>query len=112
MFGATDLLLHGLWCQVNSLVSFTILPGSAIANWYLTTGFDTLELVPTVRPPTIPYELYKCTNQTGVVVNSDIDFSNYQGIVKCNTTARMLATPKDIYFTVYSDSVFKSYRKL
>ena len=54
-----------------------------------------------------PYQSLKCTNQIGLVVDSDV--TNYQGIVRCTTTVPGLNTDSN-YMAVYKDSVFEALR--
>ena len=107
MFSADAVLMQGLWCQVNPSVNFNM--SNNAANWYATTGFNTLDAVLTSRPATFPYELFQCIDQTGVTLVGDFD--GFQGIVKCNTTAPMLTTSREFYFSVFTSEVFNNYCK-
>ena len=106
VFSTTQVQHHGLWCQVNQAHTGHT-PNSNIGDWcYPTT--DGYTLLPNTNTNSTPYQSLKCTNQIGLVVDGDV--TNYQGIVKCNTTVTNL-NRYDNYFVVYDDNVFNNYRE-
>ena len=106
VFSATQVQQHGLWCQVR-LEDTGNTPNSNIGDWYYPTT-DGYTLLPNTNTDNTPYQSLKCTNQIGLVVDGDV--TNYQGIVKCNTTVPNLNRYEN-YFVVYDDSVFNNYRE-
>ena len=95
----------GLWCQVRQ-VNTNNMPDSNIGDWYYPTSSGFTMLTNTTNDGT-PYQSLKCTNQIGLVVDSDV--TNYQGIVRCTTTVPGLNTDSN-YMAVYKDSVFEALR--
>ena len=95
----------GLWCQVKQ-VNTNNMPDSNIGDWYYPTSSGFTMLTNTTNDGT-PYQSLKCTNQIGLVVDSDV--TNYQGIVRCTTTVPGLNTDSN-YMAVYNDSVFEALR--
>ena len=108
VFSVTQVQQHGLWCQVRpeDIAGNTL--SSKFGDWYYPTT-DGYISVPNTNTDAIPYQSLKCTNQTGLVVDGDV--TNYQGIVKCNTTVPNLNRYEN-YFVVYDDHVFNNYREL
>ena len=108
VFRATQVQQHGLWCQVRPEDIVGNTPNSNIGDWYYpkTDGYTLLSNTTTDNTP---YQSLKCTNQIGLVVDGDV--TNYQGIVKCNTTVPNLNRYEN-YFVVYDDNVFNNYREL
>ena len=105
LFSRTQVLEHGLWCQVNMASNDGM--GSNIGDMFYSTGNgpDGFTVVPTSGSSNnVPYQQLKCTNQIGVIVDGS-DITNYQGYLKCNTTISNLNTNTH-YWVVYSDSVF------
>ena len=98
-YRATQVQQHGLWCQADAGGS------SDIGDWYYPTSTG-LALVNNTQDD--PYLSQKCTNQIGLVVDSNV--TNYQGIVRCTTTVPGLNTDAN-YMAVYTDNVFDSYSK-
>ena len=101
MFSATQIQRHGLWCQVDT--------GSNIGDMFYPTGDgpDGFTVAPTSDPSNnVPYQQLKCTRQIGLIVDGNV--TNYQGIVKCNTTIPNLDVNTN-YWVVYSDDVFNNY---
>ena len=103
VFSATQVQQHGLWCQVR-LEDTGNTPNSNIGDWYYPTT-DGYTLLPNTNTDNTPYQSLKCTNQIGLVVDGDV--TNYQGIVKCNTTVPNLNRYEE-YFVVYDDFVFRA----
>ena len=95
----------GLWCQVNA-EQMNVQDDSNIGDWYYPTSSGFTMLTNTINDGT-PYQSLKCTNQIGLVVDSDV--TNYQGIVRCTTTVPGLNTDSN-YMAVYKDSVFEALR--
>ena len=95
----------GLWCQVRQ-VGTNNTPDSNIGDWYYPTSSGSTMLTNTTNDGT-PYQSLKCTNQIGLVVDSDV--TNNQGIVRCTTTVPGLNTDSN-YMAVYKDSVFEALR--
>ena len=95
----------GLWCQVNA-EQMNVQDDSNIGDWYYPTSSGFTMLTNTSNDGT-PYQSLKCTNQIGLVVDSDV--TNYQGIVRCTTTVPGLNTDSN-YMAVYNDSVFEALR--
>ena len=104
VFSATQVQQHGLWCQVRQAYTNNT-PNSNIGDWYYPTT-DGYTLLPSTTTNNTPYQSLKCTNQIGLVVDGDV--TNYQGIVKCNTTVPNL-NRYEKYFVVYDDNVFNNY---
>ena len=101
VFSESQVRKFGLWCQVRQ-VNTNNMPDSNIGDWYYPTSSGFTMLTNTTNDGT-PYQSLKCTNQIGLVVDSDV--TNYQGIVRCTTTVPGLNTDS-IYMAVYNDSVF------
>ena len=103
VFSESQVRQFGLWCQVRQ-VNTNNMPDSNIGDWYYPTssGFTML-----TNTDGTPYQSLKCTNQIGLVVDSDV--TNYQGIVRCTTTVPGLNTDSN-YMAVYKDSVFEALR--
>ena len=74
---------------------------SNIGDWYYPTtdGYNTAD-------NSTPYHSLKCSNQIGLVIDGNV--TNYQGIVKCNTTVSNLKKHTN-YFVVYKNSVYSGY---
>ena len=106
VFSATQVRQHGLWCQVRQ-EDTNNMPNSNIGDWYYPTT-DGYTLLPNTTTDNTPYQSLKCTNQIGLVVDGNV--TNYQGIVKCNTTVPNLNRYEN-YFVVYDDNVFNNYRE-
>ena len=100
------MFLHGLWCQVNSASNAGM--SSNIGDMFYPTG-DGPDGFTVASASSTPFQQLKCTNQIGIIVNSDT--VNNQGVVKCNTTIPNLDTDTN-YWVVYLSSVFNSYCKL
>ena len=107
VFSATQVQQHGQWCQVRQAYTNNI-PNSNIGDWYYPTT-DGYTLLPNTTTDNTPYQSLKCTNQIGLVVDGDV--TNYQGIVKCNTTVSNLNRYEN-YFVVYNDNVLYNYHEL
>ena len=105
VFSEPQVRQFGLWCQVRQ-VNTNIMPDSNIGDWYYPTSSGFTMLTNTTNDGT-PYQSLKCTNQIGLVVDSDV--TNYQGIVRCTTTVPGLNTDSN-YMAVYNDSVFEALR--
>ena len=101
----SQVMQFGLWCQVRQ-VNTNNMPDSNIGDWYYPTSSDFTMLTNTTNNGS-PYQSLKCTNQIGLVVDSDV--TNYQGIVRCTTTVPGLNTDSN-YMAVYKDSVFEALR--
>ena len=107
MFSTTQVRQYGLWCQVRpENNNATAVPH--IGDWYYPSTNDFTLINNTINDST-PYQSLKCTNQIGLVVDGDA--TNYQGIVKCNTTVSNLNNDAN-YIAVYADSVFNNYSEL
>ena len=107
MFSTTQVQQHGLWCQVR-LEDTNNMSNSNIGYWHYPTT-DGYSLLHSTTIDNTPYQSLKCTNQIGLVVDGDV--TNYQGIVKCNTTVPNLNRYEN-YFVVYDDNVFNNYCEL
>ena len=105
VFSESQVRQFGLWCQVRQ-VNTNNMPDSNIGDWYYPTSSGFTMLTNTANDGT-PYQSLKCTNQIGLVVDSDV--TNYQGIVRCTTTVPGLNTDSN-YLAVYKDSVFEALR--
>ena len=105
VFSESQVRQFGLWCQVRQ-VNTNNMPDSNIGDWYYPTSSGFTMLTNTTNDGT-PYQSLKCTNQIGLVVDSDV--TNYQGIVRCTTTVPGLNTDSN-YMAVYNDSVFEALR--
>ena len=105
VFPETQVRQFGLWCQVRQ-VNTNNMPDSNIGDWYYPTSSGFTMLTNTTNDGT-PYQSLKCTNQIGLVVDSDV--TNYQGIVRCTTTVPGLNTDSN-YMAVYNDSVYGALR--
>ena len=105
VFSESQVRQFGLWCQVRQ-VNTNNMPDSNIGDWYYPTSSGFTMLTNTTNDGT-PYQSLKCTNQIGLVVDSDV--TNYQGIVRCTTTVPGLNTDSN-YMAVYNDSVFGTLR--
>ena len=105
VFSESQVRQFGLWCQVEQ-VNTNNMPDSNIGDWYYPTSSGFTMLTNTTNDGT-PYQSLKCTNQIGLVVDSDV--TNYQGIVRCTTTVPGLNTDSN-YMAVYKDSVFEALR--
>ena len=90
VFSATQVRQHGLWCQVRMEDNKS---NSNIGDWYNSTT-DGYILLPNTTTDNTPYQSLKYTKQIGLVVDGDV--TNYQGIVKCNTTVTNYATWTDM----------------
>ena len=110
LYSALDIYRHGMWCQVNSTSNAGM--GSDIGDMFYPTGNepDGFTVVPTSGTNNVPYQQFKCTNQIGVVVDA-ADTTNFQGILKCNTTIPNLNTNTH-YSVIYNQSVIQIYGKL
>ena len=107
MFSATQVRQHGLWCQVRpENNNATAVPH--IGDWYYPTNDGYTLLLPNKTYNSTPYQSFKCNNQIGVVVDGDV--TNYQGIMKCNTTVSNLIRDTN-YIAVYDDNIFNNYGK-
>ena len=104
MFSAAQLRQHGLWCQVRE-EDTNNMPNDNVGNWYYPSTEGYTLLTNTTTDGT-PYQSLKCTNQIGLVVDDDL--TNYQGIVKCNTTLPNLQKEEN-YFAVYTNKIFNNY---
>ena len=105
VFNESQVKKFGLWCQVRQ-VNTNNMPDSNIGDWYYPTSSGFTMLTNTTNDGT-PYQSLKCTNQVGLVVDSDV--TNYQGIVRCTTTVPGLNTDSN-YMAVYKNSVFADLR--
>ena len=105
VFSESQVRQFGLWCQVRQ-VNTNNMPDSNIGRWYYPTSSGFTMLTNTNNDGN-PYQSLKCTNQIGLVVDSDV--TNYQGIVRCTTTVPGLNTDSN-YMAVYNDSVFEALR--
>ena len=105
VFSESQVRQFGLWCQVRQ-VNTNNMPDSNIGDWYYPTSSGFTMLTNTTNDGT-PYQSLKCTNQIGLVVDSDV--TNYQGIVRCTTTVPGLNTDSN-YMAVYNDSVLEALR--
>ena len=105
VFNESQVRQFGLWCQVRQ-VKTNNEPDSNIGDWYYPTSSGFTMLTNTTNDGT-PYQSLKCTNQIGLVVDSDV--TNYQGIVRCTTTVPGLNTDSN-YMAVYNDNVFEALR--
>ena len=105
VFSESQVRQFGLWCQFRQ-VNTNNMPDSKIGDWYYPTSSGFTMLTNTTNDGT-PYQSLKCTNQIGLVVDSDV--TNYQGIVRCTTTVTGLNTDSN-YMAVYKDSVFEALR--
>ena len=105
VFSESQVRQFGLWCQVKQ-VNTNNMSDSNIGDWYYPTSSGFTMLTNTTNDGT-PYQSLKCTNQIGLVVDSDV--TNYQGIVRCTTTVPGLNTDSN-YMAVYKDSVFEALR--
>ena len=105
VFSESQVRQYGLWCQVRQ-VNTNNMSDSNIGDWYYPTSSGFTMLTNTTNDGT-PYQSLKCTNQIGLVVDSDV--TNYQGIVRCTTTVPGLNTDSN-YMAVYNDSVFEALR--
>ena len=105
VFSESQVRQFGLWCQVRQ-VNTNNMPDSNIGDWYYPTSSGFTMLTNTTNDGT-PYQSLKCTNQIGLVVDSDV--TSYQGIVRCTTTVPGLNTDSN-YMAVYNDSVFEALR--
>ena len=105
VFSESQVRQFGLWCQVRQ-VNTNNMSDSNIGDWYYPTSSGFTMLTNTTNDGT-PYQSLKCTNQIGLVVDSDV--TNYQGIVRCTTTIPGLNTDSN-YMAVYKDSVFEALR--
>ena len=111
LFSATQVLEHGLWCQVNNASNAGM--GNDIGDMFYATGNgpDDFTVVPTselINTNNIPFQQLKCTNQIGAIV--DDNTTNYQGFLKCNTTIPNLNTNTH-YWVMYNDTLFNGYSK-
>ena len=104
MFSAAQLRQHGLWCQVRE-EDTNNMPNDNVGNWYYPST-DGYTLLTNTTTDGTPYQSLKCTNQIGLVVDGDL--TNYQGIVKCNTTLPNLQKEEN-YFAVYTNKIFNNY---
>ena len=104
MFSAAQLRQHGLWCQVRE-EDTNNMPNDNVGNWYYPST-DGYTLLTNTTTDGTPYQSLKCTNQIGLVVDGDL--TNYQGIVKCNTTLPNLHKEEN-YFAVYTNEIFNNY---
>ena len=105
VYSESQVRQFGLWCQVRP-VNTNNMADSNIGDWYYPTSSGFTMLTNTTNDGT-PYQSLKCTNQIGLVVDSDV--SNYQGIVRCTTTVPGLNTDSN-YMAVYNDTVFEALR--
>ena len=105
VFSESQVRQFGLWCQVRQ-VNTNNMPDSNIGDWYYPTSSGFTMLTNTTNDGT-PYQSLKCTNQIGLVVDSDV--TNNQGIVRCTTTVPGLNTDSN-YMAVYKNSVFGTLR--
>ena len=105
VFSESQVRQFGLWCQVRP-VNTNNMSDNNIGDWYYPTSSGFTMLTNTTNDGT-PYQSLKCTNQIGLVVDSDV--SNYQGIVRCTTTVPGLNTDSN-YMAVYNDTVFEALR--
>ena len=111
VFSETQVMQHGLWCQVQESQTMSMADNN-IGDWYYPTPSGLLALNNTNNDGT-PYQELKCDNQVGLVVDGDI--MNNQGIVRCNTTISGLDSFTGVsidanYFGVYEDSVITTIR--
>ena len=105
VFSESQVRQFGLWCQVNA-EQMNVQDNSNIGDWYYPTSSGFTMLTNTTNDGT-PYQSLKCTNQIGLVVDSNL--TNYQGIVRCTTTVPGLNTDSN-YMAVYNDTVFEAMR--
>ena len=106
VFSEPQVKQYGLWCQVRQAKTNSM-SDSNIGDWYYPTSSGFTMLTITTNDGT-PYQSLKCTNQIGLVVDSDL--TNYQGIVRCTTAVPGLDTDSN-YMAVYNDSVFEALRE-
>ena len=111
VFSETQVMQHGLWCQVKESQTMNIADNN-IGDWYYPTASGLLALN-NINNDGTPYQELKCDNQVGLVVDSNI--MNNQGIVRCTTTITGLTSFTGVsiganYFGVYEDSVITTMR--
>ena len=111
VFSETQVMQHGLWCQVQESNTNNMADNN-IGDWYYPTPSGLLAL-DNINNDGTPYQELKCDNQVGLVVDGDI--MNNQGIVRCTSIVTGLTSLSGVsidanYFGVYKNSVITTIR--